>query len=273
MSFLRKIVLLFFLLGVYFIHAQTAGLNYQALILNTKEIQIPGTNVSENQVPLGLEEVIFRFSISNQNEIEYIELQSIITDENGMVSLIVGEGIPTNSTFDNITWDGELKYLNVEINILSNNEGFIFLDTQKILSIPSPIKVSNGLYKDGAILKLGGSLIEPTSINTNEVNTLAIKGLQESISMDDEVVIAEKDTDVLKKRSLSSIVQKKQVVIIAIDGQVRFETPLTIFNSNKLDVYRNGVRISFVMVNDTTIEIDPEAICYEGDEIRIVQLN
>ena len=35
--------------------AQTAGINYQALILNSEEIQIPGADVEENQVSLGLE--------------------------------------------------------------------------------------------------------------------------------------------------------------------------------------------------------------------------
>lgn len=116
---------------------QTPGLNYQALILNNAEIEIPGTNVKENQVPLGLEDVTFRFSISNENEIEYIEEQTVTTDASGMVSLIVGEGAPSSATFNDIIWDGKLKYLNVEIDILSNNDGFIFLDAQKFYTSSS----------------------------------------------------------------------------------------------------------------------------------------
>ena len=374
-------ILLLLLLITSFLCAQTPGLNYQALILNSAEIEIPGTDVKENQVPLGLEEIILRFSIENENGVEYIEEHTVTTDENGMVSLIVGEGTPISSTFNDIVWDGKLKYLNVEINILSNNEGLIFLDNQKILYIPHPTNgtsgvlvvdtldslgpppygngdliwvenfganenptlmiydgtnwvpvsddfdptnefglivvedaiardtqfnpaiigdqvwnqacgcvevydgtnwvstnttttnASNGLYKDGNAIKLGGDLAEPTVINTDATNTLAIKNLEESTSTDDEIMILEQGTGVLKKRPLSSLVQQKQVVLTATDGQLRFVTPLPISSIDKLDVYRNGARISFIMINATTIELEPEAICYAGDEIRIVQVN
>lgn len=73
--------------------AQTAGINYQALILNSEIIQIPGADVEQNQVTLGLEDVSFRFTISDEAFQDlYVEEQSTITDENGMISLIVGEG-------------------------------------------------------------------------------------------------------------------------------------------------------------------------------------
>ena len=206
----KKIILFLFLLGASFLQGQTPGFNYQAVILNTSEIEIPGTNVKENQVPLGLEDVTFRFSISNENKIEYIEEQTVTTDASGMVSLIVGEGTPISATFNDIVWDGEEKYLNVEIDILSNNDGFIFLDAQKILYIPPPIR-------------------------NNTTST-------------------------------------EQFVITAVDGQLFFTTPLPITDIRKIDVYRNGARISFTQINATTIQIDKEATCYLGDEIRIVQL-
>ena len=206
----KKIILFLFLLGASFLQGQTPGLNYQAVILNTSEIEIPGTNVKENQVPLGLEDVTFRFSISNKNNIEYIEEQTVTTDASGMVSLIVGEGTPISATFNDIVWDEEEKYLNVEIDILSNNDGFIFLDAQKILYIPPPIR-------------------------NNTTST-------------------------------------EQFVITAVDGQLFFTTPLPITDIQKIDVYRNGARISFTRINATTIQIEKEATCYLGDQIRIVQL-
>ena len=138
MKFSHKIRLFLFLLTNTFLFGQTPGFNYQALILNNEEIQIPGTNVLENKVPLGLEEITLRFTISNETSVEYIEEHTISTDENGMVSLIVGEGFPISNTFYDINWDGKLKYLNVELNILNNNDGFVFLDSQKILYIPQP---------------------------------------------------------------------------------------------------------------------------------------
>ena len=206
----KKIILFLFLLGASFLQGQTPGLNYQAVILNTSEIEIPGTNVKENQVPLGLEDITFRFSISNKNNIEYIEEQTVTTDASGMVSLIVGEGTPISATFNDIVWDGEEKYLNVEIDILSNNDGFIFLDAQKILYIPPPIR--------------------------------------------------------------NHTTSTKQSVTTAVDGQLLFTTPLPITDTQKIDVFRNGARISFTQIDANTIQIDKEATCYQGDEIRIVQL-
>ena len=383
MSYINKILIVVFFMSASFLYAQTPGMNYQAIILNNAAIEIPGTDVQENQVPLGLTQVTFRFYISNENEIEYTEDQTVMTDENGMISLIVGEGTPVYASFNDIVWDGKLKSLNVEINILSNNEGFVFLDTQKILYIPHPthgtssgrlviinnitnigpppyengtliwvknyeenenstlliyngtdwvpvasdydptnelglivvadadtrdtqfnpatvgdqvwnqasncievyngtnwvslntlvINASNGLYEENNTIKLGGDLEEPTTINTSTINTLAIKNLEESTAANDDVIISERDTGVLKKRSLSSFLQQKQVVLTAINGQLRFTTPLPISSIEKLDVYRNGARISFIMINETTIELETEAICYEGDQIRIVQVN
>lgn len=380
-NFLKKIFAFSFFMTVSVINAQTPGLNYQALILNSEEIQIPGTNVKENQVPLGLEDVTLRFSISNKDGVEYIEEQTVTTDENGMVSLIVGEGVPISNLFSDIVWDGKLKYLNVEIDIISNNNGFIFLDSQKILYIPHPtngtstvqivgsleyltppyangdlvwahsygpngnptlmifngtdwvpvsddfdptnelgllvaeddtdretlfnpavvgdqvwnqtcgciqvfdgtnwistnntsnLNVSNGITKTGDNIKLGGTLTEPTTIIADPTNTIAIKGLEESSSSSDKIVVADPTTGVLKTKSLSSSVKQQQVILTATNGQLQFTTPLPISNIDKIDVYRNGARINFVMVNATTIELEPEAICYDGDKVRIVQLN
>jgi hypothetical protein len=67
-------------------------------------------------------------------------------------------------------------------------------------------------------------------------------------------------------------VQQEQVVITAIDGQLQFNTPKSITIAGKIEVYRNGVRIAFTTINATTIELEPEAICYADDKIRIVQI-
>jgi hypothetical protein len=378
MQLKNKLGLIFSLLISTIVLGQTPGFNYQALILNNVEIQIPGTNVKDNKVALSLEDVVLRFTITNEASVEYIEDHTVTTDENGMVSLIVGEGTPIIYTFQDIIWDGKLKYLNVELNIPSNNEGFVFLDTQKILYIPHPTDSSgsfnikivntigdisppfksgdliwvtnygpnsnptlmifdgtnwrpvnddydpknefgllvvkddiekatifatpvdgnqvwnkaceciqvyidgnwvsistlalNGLTKVEATLKLGGNLIEPTTITTTATNTIAFNGLQQSTSNNDVLVVADKNTGVLKQKQLSSLTQQKEIVITAIDGQLVFTTPLNITSKDKIDVYRNGVRIDFTTINNTSIKLEPEAICYKDDKIRIVQL-
>ena len=279
MQFINKILLFLFLLTNTIVLGQTPGFNYQALILNNEEIQIPGTDVSKNNTPLSLENISLRFTITNNAGIEYTEEHDIKTDENGLVSIIVGEGTPINFTFADINWDGKLKYLNVELNILNNNDGFVFLDSQKILYIPHQINengtkstiATNGLHKDGDVIKLGGHLIEPTEITTDNTNTLAIKGLQESVNDEDLIVVVNKNTGILSQKKLVAIPQQKQVIIFATDGQLEFSTPLEYNNIDNLNVYRNGVHINITAIDSSTIKLEPEAMCYENDKIRIVQ--
>ena len=375
------IVSIFIFLGEGIV-AQTAGINYQALILNSEEIQIPGADVEENQVPLGLEEVSFRFSITDEEFQDlYSEEQTTTTDENGMVSLIVGDGTPLFSTFEDIVWNGTLKYLNVEIDIHSQNQGYVFLDLQKILylpqsgtgatvdiadfvvdmpqvdnntgdivwvtnvdgtglpslmlwdgnqwqiaqkdydptnelglvialhnadrdlqySAPTPgdqvwnlsceciqvydgtswvninaldaLVANNGVNIANNTIKLGGALDKPTTLATDATNTLSVTGLEESTStLDTNVMTVNTSSGVITRTSLANLFQEEVTLTIAAnDGQSQFATPLPIASPSKVNVYRNGVRIGFTVLNTTQVELEPEAICYAGDEIRIVQ--
>jgi hypothetical protein len=209
-------IILFFISFIYanILIAQTPGFNYQALILNSSKILIPGTDVQLGEVPLSLEEIKLRFTITNEFKIEYTEEHAITTDENGMVAVIVGEGVPITNFFRDISWDGKPKFLNVELNIPSDNSRFSFLDTQKILYIP-----------------------QPSNINFNSPAQLA------------------------------------QIVITASAGQLQFTTPLPFTDKDNIKVFRNGAFIAFKAINANTIEIEPEAICYKNDKIRIVQLH
>jgi len=375
------IVSIFIFLGEGIV-AQTAGINYQALILNSEEIQIPGADVEENQVPLGLEEVSFRFSITDEEFQDlYSEEQTTTTDENGMVSLIVGDGTPLFSTFEDIVWNGTLKYLNVEIDIHSQNQGYVFLDLQKILylpqsgtgatvdiadfvvdmpqvdnntgdivwvtnvdgtglpslmlwdgnqwqiaqkdydptnelglvialhnadrdlqySAPTPgdqvwnlsceciqvydgtswvninaldaLVANNGVNIANNTIKLGGALDKPTTLATDATNTLSVTGLEESTStLDTNVMTVNTSSGVITRTSLANLFQEEVTLTIAAnDGQSQFATPLPIASPSKVNVYRNGVRIGFTVLNTSQVELEPEAICYAGDEIRIVQ--
>ena len=365
--------------------AQSAGINYQALVLNSQVIQIPGSDVQENEVPLSLQDVSFRFSITDEAFQDlYIEEQQITTDENGMVSLIVGDGTPLFSAFDALVWDGTVKYLNIEIDIQSQNQGYIFLDIQKILYLPqsgtgatidivaamlnapinnndlgdliwvtdvdgsglsslmvwdgnqwnlaqmdfdpsnelalvvvsadndrdaqfttpvigdqvwsqsceciqvydgtswidfkafNAIAAGNGLYVDANnIIKLGGLLDEPTTIVSDATNTLSLTGLQEAVpTNDDDMLMVDTNSGVITRTPLSNLFQEEvTLTIAATDGQILFATPLPIETSNKVNVYRNGIRIGFSVSGPNTVELEPEAICYAGDEVRIVQFS
>ena len=60
---------------------------------------------------------------------------------------------------------------------------------------------------------------------------------------------------------------------VAFTGQDLFNTPMIISNTSIIRVYRNGVRIDFDIIDMNTIQLEPEAICFEDDTIRIEQTN
>lgn len=134
------------------------------------------------------------------------------------------------------------------------------------------ISANNGVFLDvDNTLQLGGVLIKPTVIETSATNTLAITGLQDGDVTQNEVVLVNNTTGVLTKTNITNLFQEEIAIITANSGQVQFNPPLLISDSKKVNVYRNGVRIDFTIVDNTTIEVEPEARCYDGDQIRIVQ--
>jgi len=133
---------------------------------------------------------------------------------------------------------------------------------------------NNGITKTtDNIIQLGGALVQPTEITTDATNTLAIQGIENAaVSDDTDIVVVDKTTGVLKKMEPSNLLREDEIIVIATDGQLQFTAPQPITDATKIDVYRNGVRISFTALNNTTIELELAAICYQNDEIRIVQL-
>ena len=133
---------------------------------------------------------------------------------------------------------------------------------------------SNGVYvTTNNTIKLGGALDEPTTIVSDATNTLSITGLQESTSTaDTNVMTVDTNSGVITRTPLSTLFQEEVTLTIAAnDGQSQFATPFPIESPTKVNVYRNGVRIGFTVLNTTQVELEAAAICYQGDEIRIVQ--
>lgn len=155
----------------------------------------------------------------------------------------------------------------------TNGDLYTFDGTNWVL-INNTLLANNGLNINTNTIQLGGALIMPTIITTDSTNTLAILGLQNiTTDANHDIVIVDNSTGELKKIATSALIQQQQLVIIATEGQSQFNTPLTAIDINKIDVYRNGARIGFSIINPTTIEVENEATCFAGDEIRIVQIN
>ncbi len=63
---------------------------------------------------------------------------------------------------------------------------------------------------------------------------------------------------------------QKKTLLASFTGQTNFTTPSTITDADKISLYRNGVLISFNIVNSNTISA--EVACTQYDEIKIIQI-
>ncbi|WP_202701890.1 hypothetical protein [Flavobacterium sp. UGB4466] len=132
------------------------------------------------------------------------------------------------------------------------------------------LTAGNGLTFSNGKLQLGGALETPTTLTTTAINTLAINGLEAGDLKTDEIVVVDKTNGTLKKVPKDSFLQQKQELYIAKEGQEEFTTVSPINDPQKVNVYRNGIRVDFSIVKPGTIKLESGAICYQNDEIRIV---
>lgn len=113
-------LLIFFFLTSLSLLGQTnrKTLNYQAVIVDPKAIEIPGENISGQ--PLSNGKVCLKFSLINSDGgIDYEETQQTKTDEYGLVSLEIGLGSNITGVYKNfqsIIWDSNLKSLKVSVS-------------------------------------------------------------------------------------------------------------------------------------------------------------
>jgi len=138
---------------------------------------------------------------------------------------------------------------------------------------PTPsFTTTNGLNLNSGVLKLGGPLTEATQILTSASNTLAITGLESlTYSPTINLVSVDQTNGVLQRINASNIVQEEVVKHVAANDQIQFQTPLAINSVSKINVYRNGVLIDFTQAGVNIIEVEAQAKCYSGDEIKIIQ--
>ncbi|CAM1333035.1 hypothetical protein [Tenacibaculum aestuariivivum] len=174
-----------------------------------------------------------------------------------------GNGTPTITNNPNPI-AGELYIDSSTGNIYAYN------GTNWVASNTKPTANNGLLINSNNTIQLGGELIKPTIIKTSPVNTLAITNLEDGDVTQDEIVTVNKTTGQLKKVTATNLFREEVTQLIASDGQLTFNG-LTLYSNDKVNVYRNGVRVDFVIINNTTIQIEADAICYQGDQIKIVQ--
>jgi len=116
----KYLFILFSLVSLSTLAQSKKSLNYQAVILDPKAIDIPGASISGQ--PLNKGNVCLRFSLLNASGgLDYEETQQVVTDEYGLVSVAIGTGMQgtsasTYKTFNNIVWNANVKSLKVSVS-------------------------------------------------------------------------------------------------------------------------------------------------------------
>ncbi len=99
------------------------GLNYQAVARDAQGNLLTNTSVT------------VRFSIvpALTGTAEYQEHQTLTTNQFGLFTANIGEGIVDAGSFSNISWGSTNKYLTVEIDLGS---GYLTMGTSQLMSVP-----------------------------------------------------------------------------------------------------------------------------------------
>jgi hypothetical protein len=125
------------------------SLNYQAVILDPKAIDIPGASLSGQ--PLSKGKVCLKFSFVNaKGNLDYEEIQQTTTDEYGLVSLAVGTGTYNGGTyknFESIVWDANVKSMRVAVSYDECNS-FKQVSTQALNYTPYALYAEAVDYKN-----------------------------------------------------------------------------------------------------------------------------
>ena len=121
---MKKILtLLTLLFAITFIYAQSpARLSYQSVVRNT-----------ENQLVVQ-EEMIVRFQLHNHSphaSAVYTEQHTVTSNQNGLISLIIGEGSAQTGNLDEVTWND--AYICTQYSLAGE---VMLADTQKITAVP-----------------------------------------------------------------------------------------------------------------------------------------
>jgi uncharacterized coiled-coil protein SlyX len=129
-------------------------LNYQAVILDPKAIDIPGTHIIGQ--PLNKGNVCLRFSLLNSmGGLDYEETQQITTDAYGLVNVLIGAGTQSqtgNSTsiyksFESVVWTSNVKSLQVSVSYDGCNN-FNVVSSQVLNYIPYALYAEAVDYKN-----------------------------------------------------------------------------------------------------------------------------
>lgn len=210
--------------------AQIDGISYQAVIVDNNADEIPGVDIASNNLPNAALKV--RFTINGASGIEYQEVHETMTDDYGMINLMIGRGDTTGdspSGFYQIYWDGN-KNLKVEIDF-DNGDGFVLFSNQQLTYIPyvrhREIIATSTLDVDG-VTNLNNDLIVDGATNLN--STLEVEdatNLNNSLEVDG-------DTDLNSDLTVHNQSPTYLTGDLTVDGIVAFDGELEVGGDTQL---------------------------------------
>lgn len=153
---------LVFISSLFTLSAQAPeGINYQAVVRDGSG------NIVANQ------NVDFKLTISENGSTVYSEEHlSVNTSNQGLVDLVIGEGMPISGTFSSINWNnGDQENIQIEVDLGS---GYVSLGTQYFESVPYALNTSTQIFEKDSlgisyVDTLGGS--EKIYIGTNNLQS------------------------------------------------------------------------------------------------------
>ena len=122
--------------ALMFAQDQRNGISYQALIINSSEVELPGAN--QKYTPLRNQNICLKFSlIDEMGNYEYIEHTTTTTDSNGMVNVVIGTGTAVGGgLWSDIEWSSAMKSLAVDFDVTGQCNSFEELSLQQLTAVP-----------------------------------------------------------------------------------------------------------------------------------------
>jgi hypothetical protein len=184
--------------------AQNKGINYQAVILNPKPVEIPGTFI-QNQV-LVQAKVTIRFTIKTGNITDFEETHDTKTDDFGLVNLTIGTGNTQSSNavyrqWSALVWDAKVKSLVVAVKF-ENESSFIEVSNQTFNYSPYALYASSVEYANvqNAPKKLSHFENDPGYLIAKDLKPLEDKMVANEVKTTSQFVLLETHRLSLEKR-------------------------------------------------------------------------
>ena len=252
-NFFYTIAILFSTISLIIAQTPKKSLNYQAVILDPKVIDIPGSSITGQALSKG--NVCLRFSIvGGSGALEYEEYQKTVTDEFGLVNLSIGAGqtslagqsVNSNTqynSFESIVWNANLKSLKVGVSY-DGCQSFKQVTAQALTYTPYSLYAEAVEYKNvlNAPTKLSQFSNDAGFLIPNDLNPLKV----DMAAMNQTIQATKQQTD----STFSVINQSISSTENMITEHTQSITDInTLLEDHQLQIYDNKNQINSAVNN------------------------